>query len=286
MTRIRRSNSAILRRTTHLLAYSYITLAIQLKSCPWCTLYGTERQRSTIPGENVLCIIQQIVLASLYFHNTLVSSCTALPCDPHTPLRAHAALCVWRRLVKGLCTVGCAVWGAGAWLGFVWRLLLVRWCLGALSRGMFFTRGALVGSVVAAGVGCGRQCRLRCRLGWCTRRATMARQGFLLVPVHMGVCCAGGLPAGRCRLLCVVFPVLCVCAATTVCMLCSSYLCSGFFSAPPDAYSALCLVLYCTAPLDVSKSHTLSKHICGRQNLSIQVQANLCLLYTSPSPRD
>ena len=34
-------------------------------------------------------------------------------------------------------------------------------------------------------------------------------------------------------------------------MLCSSYLCSGFFSATPDAYSALCLVLHCTAPLDV-----------------------------------
>ena len=36
----------------------------------------------------------------------------------------------------------------------------------------------------------------------------------LLVPVHMGVCCAGGVPAWRCRLLCVVFPVLCMRAAT------------------------------------------------------------------------
>ena len=27
-------------------------------------------------------------------------------------------------------------------------------------------------------------------------------------------CCAGGLPAGRCRLFCIVFPVLCMCAAT------------------------------------------------------------------------
>ena len=42
----------------------------------------------------------------------------------------------------------------------------------------------------------------------------MARRGFVLVPVHVGVCCAGGLPAGRCRLLCVVFPVFGVCAAT------------------------------------------------------------------------
>ena len=52
------------------------------------------------------------------------------------------------------------------------------------------------------------------RLGWCTRRAFVARWGFVLVPVHMGVCCAGGLLAGHCRLLCVVFPVLGVCAAT------------------------------------------------------------------------
>ena len=39
-------------------------------------------------------------------------------------------------------------------------------------------------------------------------------------------------------------------------MLCSSYLYSGFFRATPDASSALCLVLHCTAPLDVSKSPT------------------------------
>ena len=44
--------------------------------------------------------------------------------------------------------------------------------------------------------------------------------------------------------------------ALTVCMLCSSYLCSGFFSATPDAYGALCLVLRCIAPLDVSESHS------------------------------
>ena len=42
----------------------------------------------------------------------------------------------------------------------------------------------------------------------------LARRGLVLVPVHVGVCCAGGLPAGRCRWLCVVFPVLGVCAAT------------------------------------------------------------------------
>ena len=126
-------------------------------------------------------------------------------------MHTHAALRVWRRLVKGLCAVGCAVWGAGAWLGVVQRLLLAHWRLGALSRGVVW--GALVGSVVAAAVRCGRRCRLRCRLGWCTRRAFMARR-FVLVPVHMGVCCAGGLPLGRCRLLFVVFPVLCVGAAT------------------------------------------------------------------------
>ena len=54
-----------------------------------------------------------------------------------------------------------------------------------------------------------RRRRLRCRLGWCTRHALMARCGFLLVPVHVGVCCAWGMLAGRCRLLCVVFPVYC-----------------------------------------------------------------------------
>ena len=53
-----------------------------------------------------------------------------------------------------------------------------------------------------------------------------------------------------CFLFCAWVPLL------TVCMLCNSYLCSGFFSATPDAYSALCLVLHCTAPLDVSKSLT------------------------------
>ena len=46
-------------------------------------------------------------------------------------------------------------------------------------------------SNVAAGVRCRRRCRLRCRLGWCTWRAYMARRCFVLVPVHMGVCCAG-----------------------------------------------------------------------------------------------
>ena len=110
------------------------------------------------------------------------------------------------------CTVGCAVWGAGDWLGVAQRVLLARWPLGASSGDLVW--GALAASVVAAGVRCGRRCRLRCRLGWCTRRAFMARRGFFLVPVHMGVCCAEGMPAGRCRLLCVVFPVLRMCAAT------------------------------------------------------------------------
>ena len=31
-------------------------------------------------------------------------------------------------------------------------------------------------AVVGAGLLCGRRCRLRCRLGWCTRRAFMARR--------------------------------------------------------------------------------------------------------------
>ena len=87
--------------------------------------------------------------------------------------------------------------------------LLARWFLGALSRCVVW--GALAASVVAVGVLCGRRCRLRCRLGWCTRRAFMACRGFVLVPVHVGVCCSGGLPARRCRLLCVVFPILGVC---------------------------------------------------------------------------
>ena len=132
------------------------------------------------------------------------------------------------------------------------RMLLARWRPGALSRGVIW--GALAASVVAAGVRCGRRCRLRCRLGWCTRRTFMARRSFVLVPAHVGVCCAGGLPAGRCRLLCFLFHALV--PLLTVCMLCSSFLCSGFLSATPDAYSALCLVLHCTAPLDVSKSQS------------------------------
>ena len=57
-----------------------------------------------------------------------------------------------------------------------------------------------------------------------------------------------------CCVLCILF-YACV-PLRTVCMLCSSYLCSGFFSATPDTYSALCLVLHCAAPLDVSKSLT------------------------------
>ena len=101
---------------------------------------------------------------------------------------------------------------------------------------------------------------MRCRLGWCTRRALMARWGFLLVPVHMGVCCAGGMPGGvasccvLCFLCCTCVPLL------TVCMLCSFYLYSGLFCATPDACTALCLVLHCTAPLDVSKSHSSCYH--------------------------
>ena len=68
-----------------------------------------------------------------------------------------------------------------------------------------------------------------------------------------------------CCVLCFLF---CACAPLlTVCMLCSSYLCSGFFSATPDTYIALCLVLHCAAPLDVSKSlNRMAQH--HRENLS------------------
>ena len=97
----------------------------------------------------------------------------------------------------------------------------------------------------------------------------MACRGFLLVPVHMGVCCAGGVPAGCCRLLCVVCFLFCACVPLlTVWMLCSSYLYSGFFCATPDAYSALCLALHCTAPLDVSKSLTRMARQHHHENLS------------------
>ena len=42
-----------------------------------------------------------------------------------------------------------------------------------------------------------------------------SRRGLLLVPDHVSVCCAGGVPAGSCQLLfCIVFAVLCMCAAT------------------------------------------------------------------------
>ena len=135
------------------------------------------------------------------------------PTKEHMFQRHHSAM---HTLPKGLCTVGCAAWGAGEWLGVVQRVLLARWRLGASFRGVVW--GALTVSVVAAGMRCGRRCRLRCRLrcrvrcrlrcrlGWCIRRTIMSCRGYLLVPVHMGVCCAGGMPAGRCRLLSVVFP--------------------------------------------------------------------------------
>ena len=41
----------------------------------------------------------------------------------------------------------------------------------------------------------------------------LVRRGFVLVPVHVGVCCVGGLPAERCQLLRVVFPVVYMCVA-------------------------------------------------------------------------
>ena len=59
---------------------------------------------------------------------------------------------------------------------------------------------------------------------------------------------AGG-GAGGCCVLCFLF---CACVQLlSVCMLCSCYVCCGFSCAPPDASSALCPVLHCTARLDV-----------------------------------
>ena len=55
-----------------------------------------------------------------------------------------------------------------------------------------------------------------------------------------------------CCVLC--FPFCACVLPLTVCMLCNSFLCSGFFCAAPGAYSAFCLVLHRPAPLDVSKS--------------------------------
>ena len=72
-----------------------------------------------------------------------------------------------------------------------------------------------------------------------------------LVYAVLGECRRG---VAGCCVLCSCF-FACV-PLLTVCMLCSAYLCSGFFCAAPDACSALCLVLHCTAPLDVSKSLT------------------------------
>ena len=118
--------------------------------------------------------------------------------------------------------------------------------------------GVHAASVVAAGMRCGCQCRLRYRLGWCTRRALMARRAFIDAGAHGCVLCCGGdggaFPVVVCCVSCTCVPLL-----TVVCVLCSSYLYSGCFCATPDAYSALCLVLHCSALLDVSK-HSLEWH--------------------------
>ena len=124
---------------------------------------------------------------------------------------------------------------------------------------------------------CGRRCRLRCRLGWCNRRAFMTRKGLSWCRCTWACAVLGGCRLGvaGCCVLCFLFwacvPLL------TVCMLCSSCLCSGFFSAPPDAYSALCLVLHCTAPLDVS--HSLIR-MAQPQHSWVLVDVS-----TSPSPK-
>lgn len=88
---------------------------------------------------------------------------------------------------------------------------------------------------------------------------------FLSLSIHVGVCFAGGVPAWRCRLLCFVFPVLCMCAATCS-LLCSCYLCSGFFCAAPDTCCDLCLVLRCTDQLD-GRTHSAPGPPSPRQML-------------------
>ena len=86
---------------------------------------------------------------------------------------------------------------------------------------------------------------MRCWLGWCT----LSWCRCTWVCAVLGGCRRGDT---GCCVLCLLF---CACVSLlAVCMLYSSYLCTGFFSATPVAYSALCLVLHCTAPLDVSKS--------------------------------
>ena len=129
-----------------------------------------------------------------------------------------------------------------------------------------------------------------------------------LASAHGCVLCGG---VAGCCVGCLLF---CTCVLLlTDCMPYSSYLCSGFFCATLDAYSGLCLVIHCTAPLDVNKSLTrmvqqhhhvifprtlrnalvvVTKHNVTSPNQSTthkllrNTQPNTCLLYTSPSPRD
>ena len=79
-----------------------------------------------------------------------------------------------------------------------------------------------------------------------------------------------------CFLFCACVPVL------TVCMLHISYLCSGFFSSTPDAYSALCLVLHCAAPLDVSTS--LTRIAQQHHHESLFQQTSQCSCSSDESP--
>ena len=175
---------------------------------------------------------------------------------------AHAALWIPRRLVKVFSTVGCAAWGAGEWLGVVQQVLLARWRLGA--RG---DAGCDAGSVGAPGapLWC-FGAFYRCRRTWVCAVLGGCRRGI-------AGCCV------LCFLFCTCVPLL------TVCMLCRSYLSSGFFCATPDAYSVLCLVLHCAAPLDVSQSHkhnpvdvtqTQSLQSLGMLRLGRTENANAC----------
>ena len=144
-----------------------------------------------------------------------------VPCATCTPTLPYGSGGGWSR---GSAQLGVPLGGPGEWLGVVRRVLLARWRLGASFRGVVW--GALTVSVVAAGVRCGRRCRCDAgslgasgvqlwRVGALFSSSRGSRGFTLLVPVHMGCAVLGGCRLAGCyRLLCVVFPVLCMCAAT------------------------------------------------------------------------
>ena len=83
-------------------------------------------------------------------------------------MHPHAALRVWRRLVQGLCTVGCAVWGSWVWLAVVQR------CFSPLTSGCF---------VSGSGLGCTRSISSGCL---CAVRVAMpvAMPAWMVHPAH------------------------------------------------------------------------------------------------------